>query len=203
MSDYTVDIKGHALEYYDFMHMYLVDGIIVPSITQILGVRFGKKYQNVDETTLKRAAEQGTAVHEAIERYCKYGEMSDLPEVKNFRFLQKQYRFDVIDNEVPVILFRDDAPIAAGRLDMVIRMDGENGDLIGGADIKRTSAPDKDYMAYQLNLYRIAYRQSYGVEWDFIRGIHLRQTVRKFMQLPICEEVAWQLVDEYMEANNE
>ena len=197
--DYTVEINGHTLEYFDDEHLYLVDGVIVPSITQILKVKFGNKYAGVDKTTLKRAAEAGTAVHEAIERYCKDGEIIDLPEVKNFRFLQKQYGFEVMENETPVILFLNDEPIAAGRLDMVIKMDGK----IGGADIKRTAACDKSYLAYQLNLYRIAYRQCYGVEWEFLRGIHLRQTVRKFVQLPINEDITWKLVHEYLEANNE
>lgn len=196
MSDYSVEIKGHTLEYYDFLHLYLVDGIIVPSITQLLKVRFGKKYDNVDKATLQRAADAGTAVHDAIERYCKDGELSDIPEVKNFRFLQKQYGFEVLENETPVILFLNDKPIAAGRLDMVIRMDGK----IGGADIKRTYGFDKDYVAYQLNLYRIAYRQCYGIEWEFIRGIHLRETVRKFVTLPINENMTWKLVHEYLEA---
>ena len=118
--------------------------------------------------------------------------------------------FEVVENETPVILYKDNGPIAAGRLDLVIRMrmksdNGNTGwDAIGGADIKRTSALDKDYLAYQLNLYRIAYRQSYGVEWEFIRGIHLRgEDTRKFVSLPINEEMAWQLVNEYMEANHE
>ena len=109
--------------------------------------------------------------------------------------MQKQYGFEVKENEVPVILFYEDEPICAGRLDLVLKMD----DKIGGADIKRTSALDKEYLAYQLNLYRIAYRQSYGVEWEFLRGVHLREDVRKFVDIPINEHMAWQLVHDYME----
>ena len=82
---------------------------------------------------------------------------------------------------------------------MVLEMNGE----IGGADIKRTSSLDKDYLFYQLNLYRIAYRQTYGIEWDFLKGIHLREDVRKMVAIPVNENLAWQLVHEYMEGNNE
>jgi hypothetical protein len=195
--DFTKEINGHILEYFDDEHLYLVDGIIVPSITQILGSKFGRKYERVDRTTLQRASEAGTQVHDAIERLCKTGETADFPEVRNFLFLQKQYGFKVLENEVPVILFLNDEPISAGRLDMVIEMGGQ----IGGADIKRTSALDKDYLAYQLNLYRIAYRQCYGIEWDFLRGIHLRNDVRKFVTIPVNENITWQLVHEYMEEN--
>lgn len=200
MADFSQEIGGHTLEFFEDEHLYLVDGVIVPSITQILAHRFGGKYAHVRKDVLERAAQAGTAVHEAIERYCTTGEESDLPELRNFKFLQRQYGFEVIKNEVPVILFRvnDWEPIAAGRLDLVLEL----GIGVGGADIKRTSTLDKEYLAYQLNLYRIAYRQCYRVEWEFLRAIHLREDVRKFVDIPINEDMAWQLVNDYLEANN-
>lgn len=188
-------IKGHTLEYIDETHTYLVDGIIVPSITQILKIKFGNKYTGIDKDVLNKAAEKGTEVHESIEKLCKTGEVSDLKEVKNFLFLQKQYKFEVIDNEVPIILFKDDEPICAGRLDLVLKLDNK----IGGGDIKRTSTLDKEYLVYQLNLYRIGYKQCYGIEWEFLKGIHLRDDTRKFVNLPINENMAWQLITEYLE----
>lgn len=201
--DYTKELNGHTLEYFDSEHLYLVDGIIVPSITQLLKVRFGKKYEGINGDVLKRASEAGTKVHDAIETYCKTGIEEDFPEVRNFKFLQKQYGFEVMENEVPVILFSDGEPVSAGRLDMVIKMrmatDSGWSDAIGGADIKRTSSLDKEYLFYQLNLYRVAYRQCYGVEWQFLRGIHLRENVRKFVPIPVNEELAMQLVKEYKE----
>lgn len=195
--DFSKEIAGHTLEYFDEGHIYLVDGLVVPSITQLLKVKFGNKYEHVNRATLERASEAGTQVHDAIQRVCETGEIADFPEVRNFLFLQKQYGFKVLENEVPVILFLNDEPISAGRLDMVIEMGGQ----VGGADIKRTSALDKDYLAYQLNLYRIAYRQCYGIEWEFLRGIHLRDTTRRFVTIPINENITWQLVHEYMEEN--
>ena len=77
---------------------------------------------------------------------------------------------------------------------MVVMLD----DQVGIADIKRTSALDKNYLAYQLNLYRIAYRQTYGIEADFLRGIHLREDTRKFVPIPVNEPLAMDLVYEYM-----
>lgn len=187
-------IAGHDLEYMDDTHTYVCDGIILPSITECLKIRFKNKYASVDASTLKRASERGTEVHRAIEEYCKTGTESELPEVNNFKFLQRRYRFTVLENETPVILSYEDEPVLAGRLDLVLMMNDET----GLADIKRTSALDKEYLAYQLNLYRIAYRQSYGIETAFLRGIHLRDDVRKFVQVPINEKVAWELIEEYM-----
>ena len=197
--DTTNVIAGHTLEYIDDIHVYLCDGVIVPSVTQILKLKFGNKYNNVSSQTLQRAAEKGTEVHEAIENYCKHGTESDLVEVRNFKFLQKQYKFKVLDNEVPVILFKDGKPIAAGRVDLGRGMDGR----IGGGDIKRTSTLDKNYLGYQLNLYRIAYMQCYDVAWQFLKGVHLRENVRKFIDIPINEQLAWDLVEEYLKGEKD
>lgn len=188
------EIGGHSLEFLDDSHQYLVDGVCVPSITQILKIKFGKKYEGIDTDTLKRASEAGTQMHQAIQDYCEKGIESDLVELRNFKFLQNQYGFNVIENEVPVILSIDSVPICAGRLDMVIMLN----DQVGIADMKRTSSLDKDYIGYQLNLYRIAYRQTYGIEADFLRAIHLREDTRKFVNIPVNEPLAMDLVYEYM-----
>lgn len=202
--DFSENINGHVLEYFDDEHVYLVDGVIVPSITQILKYKFGGKYNGVSKSVLQKASEKGTEVHEAIEKYCKYGYESDLPELRNFKFLQRVYKFDVIENEVPVILSFDGKPVSAGRLDLVIEKIGEDGALHGErgiADIKRTSTLDKEYLAYQLNLYRIAYQQCYGMKIDFLKGIHLREEKRKYVDIPINEDMAIELVKEYLENN--
>ena len=188
-------IKGHTLEYYDDSHTYLIDGLIVPSVTEILSVKFGKKYADIPDAILRERAAEGTRVHEAIEKLCKTGETTDLPEVKNFLFLKKAFRFDVVNNEVPVMLFHHDEPIACGRLDLVI----ETKEGLGIADIKRTSVLDRDYLFYQLNLYRIAYQQSYDTEVDFLVGLHLKENKRKYAPIPINPPMAWELVMEYME----
>ncbi len=192
----TWEIKGHILEYIDETHQYLVDGICVPSITQILKVKFGKKYEGIDEAILKKASEKGTRVHEAIENYEKL-KLEDVTcrELKDYKFLKKQYKFECLDNEVPIILFKDNEPISAGRLDLVLEMDKE----MGLGDIKRTSTLDKEYLGYQLNLYRIGYKQSYDQEAKFLKGIHLRDGVRKFVNIPINEELVMELVEKYME----
>lgn len=193
MSDYCLSLKGHVLEYIEESHIYLVDGVIVPSITQMLKAKFPRKYAGISQGVLQEAARKGTAVHDAIEAWCKFGVESDLPEVRNFKFLQMKYGFRVLENEVPVILFNDDEPIAAGRLDMVMVLD----DQVGGADIKRTSVLDKEYLAYQLNLYRMAYGQCYGVWWLFLKGIHLREDTRKLVNIPINEEATLHFIKEW------
>lgn len=193
----TVEIKGGVLEYIDETHTYLYDGVVLPSITQLLKVKFGNKYNGIPKETLERASVQGTAVHKAIEDYEQQGIESDVPELRNYKFLKKAYNFECIDNEVPVVLFNNGEAVACGRLDLVLT----EGDSIGLGDIKRTSALDKNYLAYQLNLYRIAYQQCYGTQIGFLRGLHLREDTRKYVTLPINENLAYEILNEYFKEN--
>ena len=191
------EIKGGVLEYIDETHTYIYDGVVLPSITQLLKVKFGNKYNGIPKETLERASVQGTAVHKAIEDYEQGGIESDLPELRNYKFLKKAYKFECMNNEVPVVLFKDGEAVACGRLDLVLT----EGEQIGLGDIKRTSALDKNYLAYQLNLYRIAYQQCYGTEISFLRGLHLREDTRKYVSLPINENLVSEILNEYFKEN--
>ena len=158
--DFAVAFNGRRLlEFYEDEHIYLVDGVIVPSVSQVLDYKFGHKYDCVSPAVLKRAAGRGTKVHEAIERFCKDGEDDGSKEVRNFRFLQDKHGFHVLASEMPVIIDYEGLTVA-GRFDLQIMIDGE----YGGADIKCVSALDKERTAYQLNLYRLGVKQCYGVE---------------------------------------
>jgi len=193
--DFTLDIHGRTLEYLENEHLYLVDGIIVPrSITGLVTDKVGFKYADVDPETLKRAAERGTRIHDGISSVVLGLKEPETLEEKNFRFLLHHHHLEAVQTEIPVILFYHEDPVAAGRLDLVLR-DTETG-LLGGADIKTTATLDKDYLFWQLNLYRIAYYQCYGAEWQFLRGIHLRDDVRKVQAIPINEEMTMEFIQQ-------
>ena len=191
----TFSIKGGTLEYFDDTHTYLYDGLMLPSVSQILGMKYKNEYASVPPAVLDNAAQRGTAVHKAIENYNNLGYDDGSEAVRNFKFLQKQYGFEVLDSELPIVIFKDDMPIACGRLDMTMLMDGET----GIADIKTVSTLNKEKIAYQLNLYRIGLMQSYGVDAKFLKIIHLRDGIRKVIDSPINEGMTWELIDKYLE----
>lgn len=187
-------IAGREVEYYEDGHIYLVDGVRLPSITGMLRMRFGGKYAGVSPETLRRAADRGTQVHAAIEAYVKTGAEADLPELRGFKWLTTHAGWTPIRSEVPLVLCdKDGEAIACGRCDLVMR---KGADLCG-ADIKRTSTFDREYVAAQLNLYRIAYRQSWGEEWTRLYGLHLREWMRRLIEVPINEDWAWDYIDEW------
>lgn len=189
----TLEINGGVLEYIDETHTYLYDGVILPSITQMLKVKFGSKYNNIPKQILERASAQGTAVHKAIEDYERDNTESDLPELNGYKLLKEKYRFECLHNEVPIVLFKDDEAVACGRLDLVLLEDGK----FGLGDIKRTSSLDKEYLTYQLNMYRIAYQQCYYTQISFLKGLHLRENTRRYIDLPINENLADEILNAY------
>lgn len=191
----TWNIKGHIVEFIDDIHQYLVDGCMVDSVTQILGVKYRNDYASVPPAVLNNAAKRGTAVHKAIENFNISGYDDGSEAVRNFKFLQKQYGFEVLDSELPIVIFKDDMPIACGRLDMTMLIDGQT----GIADIKTVSSLNKEKIAYQLNLYRIGLMQSYGVDAKFLKIIHLRDGIRKVIDCPVNEGMAWELIEKFLE----
>ena len=190
----TFSIKGGTLEYFDETHTYLYDGLMLPSVSRILESKFNGEYKNVPPAVLNNAAKRGTAVHKAIENYNNSGYDDGSEAVRNFKFLQKQYGFEVLDSELPLVIFKDDMPIACGRLDMTMLIDGKT----GIADIKTVSTLNKEKIAYQLNLYRIGLMQSYGVDAQFLKIIHLRDGIRKVIDSPINEGMTWELIDKFL-----
>lgn len=192
----TWEIAGGTLEYFDETHTYFFNGIVLPSITQILKIKFGKKYNNISEEVLIRASIRGTEVHKDIENYEVHGiEKDNSKELHNYKFLKTHFNFECIGNEVPIILFKNGVPVSAGRIDLILK-EGEN---VGIGDIKRTSYFDIDYVTCQTNLYRIGYQQTYGIKIEFLKGLHLRDKVRKYINLKIDEQQALELLNKYLE----
>lgn len=191
----TYEINGHIIEFITETHQYLVDGILTPCVSNILAYKFND-YGAVSRKILQRASEKGTELHEAIERYEKDRTQSDLKEFQNYLFLKKHHGFTNIANEVPVIYERNGTVLYVGTLDQIIELDGK----YGINDFKRVSRPNTQKIAYQLNLYKLAYEQSYGVKIDFLSYTHLRETVKRFTLLPIGEEVTLNLLNDFLES---
>lgn len=194
----TWQIAGGVLEYEDDTHTYIFNGIILPSITQILKKKFGNKYSNISKEVLKKAAEKGTRVHQAIEDYeVRNIDTEDCIELYNYKFLKKQFKFECIDNEVPIVLFYNGNPVTAGRIDLILK----ESEKVGIGDIKRTSKFDMEYVTYQTNLYRLGYQQTYGTNIEFLKGLHLRDKTRKYIDLQINEEMTIELLENYLKEN--
>lgn len=189
----TWKLNDKTVEFIPETHEYVVEGILVPSVTEICKKFFSDDYKTIPIKTLENAAQRGTELHEAIELYETTGEEKPLAELANYKFLKKQLNIVNLKNEVPVFYERDGIPLFAGRIDQIMKM----GDTLYINDFKRVSAPNKEKIAMQLNLYHLAYEQCYKVKIDGLSFMQLREEKRKLYPVKINEPETLKIIDLY------
>ena len=138
------------IEFIENGHIYLYQGIVIPSVSEILKFLFPNKYKNIPTNILVNKSEYGTKIHEAIEKFESEGIIEKLDYMQEASFnqylrLKKEHNIEVIDQE-KIIHYKD---IYAGRYDMSANVNGEYS-LI---DIKTTAELDLEYLSWQLSLY--------------------------------------------------
>ena len=139
------------ITFYPDTHQYVVDGVIVPSVSTILGATlFKKKYEGIPEEILNNARQFGTNVHKAIETGLD-DDLTDAEYVVYLRYLKliKERNLAPVEHEVIVHYGYD----FAGTLDMMALW----GEWESLGDVKTTSKLDIEYLSWQLSMYELAY----------------------------------------------
>ena len=156
-------MKKVDIEFIEDTHTYLADGVIIPSVSEIIRFRFPDAYEGVPERVLKKKASYGTKVHDYIERFIR-GEftLDELekkridPDIKiaveQFEIIRKTWAFSVKDME-QIVSYQGRY---AGMYD-ILTIDNY---LV---DLKTTHILHEDWLALQLGLYQMAL----GIEHDF------------------------------------
>ena len=152
-------------------HIYLVDGIITPSVSEILHFIFPDKYKGVDKRTLNKKAEYGTTIHESIEMYetntktmfvdeafdvtVQAKELSYIQEasLRQYVKLKREHKIDVLEQEM-MIQYKGKY---AGRFDMIADVNG----ALSLCDIKTTAELDEEYLSWQLSYYELAMNKTF------------------------------------------
>lgn len=178
------------IEFLEEEHLYIKDGMIVPSVSEILRYLFPNKYANINPAILNRAAEFGTHIHEAIENYengLKYNlNFKEELVFNQYLKLKIKHNFKVIDQEQMVSYEYD----YCGRFDMISERDNK----LCLADIKTTAKLDLEYLSWQLSLYEYAY----GQEFDGLVAIWLpKRELGKYVEIErkSKEEIEKLLID--------
>jgi len=156
------------IEYIEEEHIYLYEGVIIPSVSTILHTYlFKDKYKDIPEKILRAKAEYGSKVHEAIEYYEKTGNILEGLNIHQelsldqYFGIKNTYSLEVLKQE-EIVCYKG---IYAGRFDMIAIVDGKES-LI---DIKTTAQLDEEYLSWQLSLYELAY----GKQFDKLYAIWL------------------------------
>lgn len=184
------------VEYIDEIHTYLVDCVIVPSVTQIIETMFDS-YSKVPKATLKISADFGSRIHEMIESYEK-GELDettltlfDSVMLDSYKDIVKKHQIEVVDME-QIIYYKDKY---AGRYDILARVNGE----LAIVDIKTTSKLLTDHLELQLSMYVL------GLE--YCRGIKVSKGyciwLPKKKEAPAFKEIKLKTKEEILEVLEE
>lgn len=182
-------------------HQYTVDNKHVLSVTQLISEMLPKTYKNVDPGILKKAAEKGIALHDAIERFERFGEVSLLQEFKSYLHMKRFHAIHVIENEKIVVISHHGVPICAGRFDMVIESPHLKGK--GIADVKRTAHIFNKHLTLQLNLYKLGYEQTYKEPIHFLKCLHLRYDHADYIDVSVDKTLVKDVLDAYYEKHVE
>ena len=166
-----MNILGHVVEFDELTHTYTVDGVIVPSVSTILGATLFKgKYDGVDLSVLRAKAEWGKQVHHAIET----DDVSNLDELQFQKY--DEYLGITLKNDLQPLLHEqvvfykvDDKVVYIGTFDLLAQ---QLGSLLL-CDIKTTYTLDLNYLIWQLSMYKLAYEQMYQKEIDGLFAIWL------------------------------
>lgn len=154
------------IEFLEEPHIYLVDGVVVPSVSEILHFIFPNKYKGVNKAVLNKKAQYGTTIHESIEMYEANIKTMTMEEAFNVTVQAKELnyiqeaslrQYVKLKNRYKIIVLEQEMMIKykkcyAGRFDMVANVDGE----ISLCDIKTTAELDKEYLSWQLSYYELA-----------------------------------------------
>lgn len=170
-------------------HVYTLDGVILPSVTQIMRPLSSAEYAGVDSAMLKAAAARGTAIHEAIEFYAEYGAIDCPQDYMPYFAAYLKWHEEV----KPVNIASEQATwhtqlLYAGTIDRTAIVDRKR-TLI---DVKTTAALNDMLATVQLEAYARALA-THGVEVDQKAILHLRRDgTYKFKVYPARDIEAWQ-----------
>lgn len=177
---------NNNLEFIEDYHIYVLDGIPIPSVSDIIKFVFPDKYTNIPEKILKEAGEFGTNMHKVIEEY-EQGSKQNLTItqetlLEDYIQLKKDNNLEVIGAE-QMIHYKD---LYAGRYDQLGKKDNKTY-LI---DLKFTAEFDYKWLQLQLSLYNRA------VKADKLGCYHIPK--KGFSQFIEIEELKESELDEIL-----
>lgn len=139
----------NPIQYNEEKHEYMLDGSVVPSVTQL-----AKQFSGLDTTWLEahpEYAERGTEIHNQLAAY--FTEGTELTDEKARAIAE---RLERSEKQVCEVLVYNKTLQYAGTADMVVR---EGKKILAIIDFKssdNTSTRNRNYYTCQLNLYRLA-----------------------------------------------
>ena len=138
------------IEFDEASHTYKLNGVKIPCVSDIMEPLKNAHYSGISEVTLRKAAERGTILHNAIENWIKFG-IEDVPQeyegyFKCFLGFMKEKNPKILGSEVRMYhkLLK-----YSGTADLIADINGE----ITLIDYKSTSVISDMNCSVQLEAY--------------------------------------------------
>lgn len=167
----TIDIPSFSeLTFEEERHFYRLNGQYIPAVSTIMKPLSQSLYGDVDADVLNKAASKGTAVHNAIESYVKFGITDIEPEFAGYFHAFRNWW-----NEVNPICLASECRVYhkylryAGTADMPVVIGNE----IILVDFKTSASVNKMLTGVQLEAYAKAY-ESHGFKFGGKAILHLK-----------------------------
>lgn len=159
------------LIFFDSDHHYEVDGLKLPSVSEVIRFISREIYTNATQYQLDHAADRGTRIHKACENIDRYGSCEADAEIEPYVMGYIQFLKDMKPEWLLIEHSMCDLELGyAGTLDRYGIITGEHTIL----DIKSNSALKPVLVTAQLNGYDgLAKRNGYQV--DAIASLHLKK----------------------------
>jgi hypothetical protein len=185
----------YQVEFIEESHTYIYEGVIIPSVSEVMNPMSEKKYANISRARLDNAAQRGTRVHKAVEDYEKTGvhttDKEIQPYLMAYRIAKKLHKFEVFDNEKRLTNGK-----YAGTLDMIAKLDGK---LII-IDLKATSVINHELLEVQLAAYYELCRfNKINIQETYV--LHLKPGTYKFQKIEPNLPMWIHLLENYEQKN--
>lgn len=137
------------IEYIDEGHIYLVDGVITPSVSQVIRSVLDE-YKGVSLSVLQNKANYGTLMHELVEQYENGKPVEELAEIASEEHLGSLVQY---------VSLRAEHPFKVKSMEQIIGNDHVCGryDILDEEDIlydvKTNARLPKEHLEIQLGLY--------------------------------------------------
>lgn len=144
-----IKLQPCSVVFDEIEHTYTYGDKQLSGVTSLLSRQlFKDKYSKIREDILQAAAERGNRIHRQIEMYESFGSEIVSEEVNDYIRLKAKNKFTIIATEWLV----SDYKHVASSIDNIFGREGEKGVYLW--DTKTTSSLDKEYLSWQLSIYK-------------------------------------------------
>lgn len=171
------------IEFLEDTHTYLLDGVILPSVSEIMTPLSKEYYKEVNEEILKMACDRGSAIHKATENIDLNREYEIEDKWKDYVFQYKKFKALKKPKIINVEQQLTNGEYC-GTIDRIIDVDG----IKWLVDIKTSRKINDKLVSVQLGAYNKLLKAN-KIKVSKFGVIHLSKTGFKFVEIEPNEKI--------------